>query len=120
MQTILVLFAFGVVIGLSLGSRVAMREVEMMFRSAKREIVPRNRVRESIKFQNAYMELKSSLNIKRKWERSKNELRINRAWENTMGDLLFYNMKALRTWNDVNLARRRRKRELSSRYLISK
>jgi hypothetical protein len=114
------LFAFGVVIGLSIGSRVAIREVEMMFRLAKREYIPRNRVWESIKFQNAYLKLKNSLNFERRWKRSKNELRINRTWENTKGELLYYDMKALRTWRDVNITTRRRKREISSQYLISR
>ncbi len=119
MQMTLVLFALGVATGLSLGHRIAVKEVEMMFRSAKREIVPRNRVWECIKFQNAYNELKSNLNISRRWEGSKNRLKVNRIWESTERDLIFYDMKALQTWNDVNIAMRRRKRELSSKYLIS-
>lgn len=120
MKTILILFAFGVIIGLNLGSRIAMREVEMMFRLARREITPKNRIWESIKFQNAYLELKSNLNIKRKWKRSKDELKINRTWENSIGNLLYYDLKALRIWNDISNASRRRKREVSSQYLISR
>lgn len=120
MQTILILFAFGVIIGLNLGSRLAMKEVEMMFRLAGKEIAPRNRIWETIKFQNAYLELKSSLNIKKKWERSKKELKINRVWENSIENLIYYDMKALRIWNDISTASRRRKREVSNQYLISR
>ena len=87
LQTILILFAAGAVGGLTIGSKVAMKEVEIMFSLARS-----GRVRGNKRWQI----LKSGFKKNKTWDVVRKNYRVNKGWQEVKGDF-GKNAK----WNDV-------------------
>jgi hypothetical protein len=82
LQTILILFAAGAIGGLTVGRRIAMSEVEMMWRLAKTGVRRRNKRWEEVKAKLKSQEFKKN----RKWEEVKASYRNNEIWDKTKRD----------------------------------
>jgi hypothetical protein len=97
LQTILILFAAGAVGGLTIGRRVAMSEVEMMWRLAKTGVRRRNK---------RWEEIKANFKKNDRWAEIKKNYKTNESWEKTKQNLLDIkkDLRSNEKWNAVKLS----------------
>ncbi|MEM2924852.1 MAG: hypothetical protein QXJ68_04100 [Methanocellales archaeon] len=99
LQTILILFAAGAVGGLTIGRRVAMSEVEMMWRLSKSGVKRRNKVWDEVKEKLKKQEFKKN----KRWEEVKATYRNNEIWNKTKRDFeaIKADLKKNERWDTV-------------------
>ncbi len=120
-ETVLILFAAGTVGGVTVGSKVAMKEVEIMFNLAKSGKVRGNRVwlsvRNSFKSNKTWRDLKKKYRVNKDWNEAKRSVEINRVWQGVRTGLDGYNLKSIANWEEIKVSRKPGKFDLSSKYL---
>ncbi len=136
-QTILILFAAGAVGGLTVGRRVAMSEVEMMWRLAKTGVRRRNKrwedVKATFKKNDIWAEIKKKYKTNESWEKTKQnlqdikrDLRSNEKWNAVKLNVKTYRnrtderWKAQREkWENLKEEQKRNRFEVSADFLTS-
>jgi hypothetical protein len=123
MDTVLILFAAGAVSGLTVGSKVAMKEVEIMFTLARSGRARGNRIWEGIKTgfksNKTWMDLKRKYKVNNDWNEAKKNIEVNKVWRKVRTDLEAYSLKSASAWESIRDSQKPGKFNLSNKYLIS-
>ena len=135
LQTILILFAAGAVGGLTLGRKVAMSEVQMMWKLAKTGVRRRNKrwedVKSTFKKNDRWADVKKSYKTNPGWEKTrqnladvKRELRYNEKWNAAKLNVRTYRNRTDEKWKgqqdkweSLKQEQRRNRFDVSSNYL---
>lgn len=123
LDTILILFAAGTISGLTVGSKVAMKEVEIMFTLARSGRARSNRIWEGIKTgfksNKTWRDLKRKYKVNREFAEARRNVEENRVWQKIRTDLQEYNLRTIANWEGIRNSQKPGKFDVSSKYLIS-
>ncbi len=130
LQTILILFAAGAAGGLTIGSKVAMKEVEIMFAMARSGRTRCNRKWESIKSgfrkNKTWSSVKKSYRVNRGWNEVKNDFGKNDKWNSVKRNVKDYRATANKSWEKqsekwsaIRFEQKKDRFDVSGQYLVN-
>jgi hypothetical protein len=130
LQTILILFAAGAIGGLTLGSKVAMKEVEIMFTLARSGRVRGNKrwesIKSSFKKNRTWDVVKRNYKMNKGWDEVKKGLGKNDSWDAVKRSVRGYRENTDRMWESqrdkwsaIKAEQKRDRYDVSSHYLVN-
>lgn len=107
MQEIILVLSFGILTGLSIGRRMAIKEIEIIAKQTKAGLTTKNSVWRSVRY-----------NL-RMWKSIRDHGSTNRSWINVKNAVNSYDSRALGLWYELRAGQTRKKSRIECDYLIN-